>query len=410
MRHWKKFLWGGLCALSLLGFWLMYRSDRGTISELTHQLAAEHWETEEKPYAMASVFLEPEHGIPQSRIGEIYLSVENALTAGGVPSGEYPWFYAASYLTDATLKNGTVTCDVELTAVAGDFFRIHPMELVSGWYMDEDDVMHDRIILDRQTAWDLFYSSNVAGQYVEVNGVQYQVAAVVDIESGEFNEMAAGDTCRAWVFADSPALSQTENSNTAAPEGETQAGTVAAPTMDSETGFTCMEMVLPEPVKEFAASTLKAVLKDMIPENTLVTDNTRRFSLKNRWDILRNLSTRGISSDAVPYPYWENAARLTENHLALRLIPEGILVGFPAISLLILLLWLNHKRTWGLYSIRALVENAVDRKHQKDYEARLRGEEPERITRRKQRQEGRRSRRQRQKALQYANKNRRWRR
>ena len=406
MRHWKKFLWAGLCALSLLGFWLMYRSDGDTISELTHQMAAENWETEEKPYAMASVFLEPEQGISQSRMGEIYLAVENALTAGGVPSEEYPWFYAASYLTDATLKNGTSTCDVELTAVAGDFFRIHPMELVSGWYMNEDDVMHDRIILDRQTAWNLFYSSNVAGQFVEVNGVQYQVAAVVDTESGKYNEMAAEGTCRAWVYADSPALSATEGANTGTGTEEPMA--MVAET-DLEQGFTCMEIVLPEPVKEFTASTLKTALKDMIPENTLVTDNTRRFSLKSRWDILRNLSTRGISSDAIPYPYWENAARLTENHLALRLIPEGFLVGFPAISLLILLLWLNHRRTWGFHSLRTLAENAVDRKRQRDYEARQRGEEPERVRRRKQRQEGRRSRRQRQKALQYASKNRRWR-
>lgn len=70
------------------------------------------------------------------------------------------------------------------------------------------------------------------------------------------------------------------------------------------------------------------------------------------------------------YPYYENAARLTENHLAIRLVPEGLLMCVPIISLLILLLLLNRKRTWGLHSIRDAVENAIDRKHQRDYAAR----------------------------------------
>lgn len=405
VKHWKKFLWGGLCVLSLLGFWILYRGDCKTISDLTPQQAAKNWETEGKPYAMASVFLKPEQAVPQSALGEIYLSVEKALTDSGVGSENYPWFYAASYLTDASLRNGKASCEVELTAVAGDFFRMHPMEVINGWYMDEDDVMHDRIVLDRQTAWNLFYSDHVAGQYIEVNGVQYQVAAVVDTESGKYSEMAAGNVCRAWVFADSPALD-----GGSMPDSGMNVGMSAG--MDaSAAGYTCVEMVLPQPVKNFAASTMKNALGSFIPDQTVMTDNSGRFSLKNRWDILRNLGTRGISTEAVPYPYWENAARLAENQLALRLIPEGILLLFPAVSLLILLLWLNRRRTWGLHSIKGAVAGAVDRKHQREYEARLQGREPDRTRRHKRRrQEGKRSCRQRQKALQYAEKGRVWRR
>ncbi len=380
MRHWKKFLWGGLCVLSLAGFFLLWRGDRRAAAELTPQQAAQRWETEDKPYAMASVFLTPDSAVPASRMGEIYLAVENALTAGGVGSEDHPWFYAASYHTDATLKQGTVSCQVELTAVEGDFFRIHPMPLVDGWYMDEDDVMHDRIVLDRQTAWKLFYAGAVTGQYVELEGRTYQVAAVVEPETGTYNELAAGEICRAWVFADSMSQDQSDQQVDAA-----------------QPGYTCLEMVLPQPVKDFAASTLKTALGNMLPEGAAVTDNSGRFSLKSRWDILRELESRGVSSEAVPYPYWENAARLTENHLALRLVPEGILLGFPAMSLVIVLLWLNHRRTWGLHSIRDAAEELVDRKRQRDYAARQEEilEEPAV------------SRRQQKKALRYENRRRR---
>ena len=80
------------------------------------------------------------------------------------------------------------------------------------------------------------------------------------------------------------------------------------------------------------------------------------------------MALRGISDGAVSYPYWENAARLTENRLALRLIPEALLAAIPLLTLLILLLRWNHRRTWGLHSLREAAEEALDRKHRRDWE------------------------------------------
>ena len=393
-KHWKKLLWAGLCLLCAVGFALLTWSDHRTVEALTPQRTAQRWQTQDKPYAMASVFLTSDNGIPDLRIGEIYLAVENAMTAAGVGSDEYPWVYAASRMEETELQNGTITCRTELTAVSGDFFTFHPMPLLDGWYIDEDDVMHDRIVLNRQAAWVLFYSANVTGQFVTLNGVPCQVAAVVDTELGRFSEMAAGDTARAWVLSDCPALSEQGTGPEGAP--------IQLP------GYTCMEMVLPQPVKQFAAGTMGSILADSIPEGTPVTDNTGRFSLPNRWYVLRHLATRGISSEAIAYPYWENAARLAENHLAMRLIPEGALLAFLAVSLIVLLVWLNRRRTWGLHSLREIAENAVDRKHQRDYEARLNGDVLQKPSARELRREERQARRQARKALNYAEKNRRW--
>lgn len=370
MKHWKRLVWGFAAGLCLIVALLLWHGDQRRIRELTPQLVAGTWETGEKPYAMASVFLEASEAIPQSRLGEIRLSVEKSLTDGGVGSDTHPWLYSASYQTGATLATDGKRSEVLLTAVAGDYFRIHPMTVLSGWYMEESDLMHDRVVLDRQAAWELFASENVEGMLLELDGAYYQVAAVVELEDGRFNEMAAGNTPRAWVFADSPALAADP-----APPGETggevpEGAVQTAVPDDSVPGFTCMEMVLPQPVKDFAASTMKNALKGLISDQTEITDNSGRFSLGARLRVLKTLSVRGISGDAVEYPYYENAARLTENHLAIRLVPEGLLMCVPIISLLILLLLLNRKRTWGLHSIRDAVENAIDRKHQRDYAAR----------------------------------------
>lgn len=351
LARWKLGLWVLTVLISLGIFGALVDGDRKTVGLLPHQLVAEAWETEEKPYAQAALFLPEESGIPLERVPEIRLQVENAMQAGSVASEEYPWLYAFSHTQQAQLKNGIASSDVELTLIAGDYFTMHSMPVRHGWYLSESEVMRDRIVLDRQTAWDLFYSDNVVGQFLEWNGHRYMVAAVVDTEPGKYNEMAAEGTRRAWVFADSPGA-------------------------DPDLRFTCVEMVLPQPVKGFAVSTMASALERYIPNGVAPVDISGRFSLLSRWNALKSISVRWISSQAIAYPYYENAARLVENHLALRLIPEGIFLGFPAVSVLIWLLMLNRRRTWGLHSIFDAIERGVERKRTRDYEAKLRGERP----------------------------------
>lgn len=347
MLRWRMCLWVLAVMLSLMVFGLLCRGDQKAVNTLSTQSAAERWETEEKPYSLSTVFLTPQEGIPSTAVTEIRIQVENALTAAGVPSEDYPWLYAYSRTEAATLKNGSASVEVEMTLVSGDYFSIHPLPVRKGWYFGDSEVMRDRIVLDRQTAWKLFYSDNVAGQYLQWNGHDYVVAAVVDMEPGKFNEKAAGDTCRAWALGDSPAASQNAS-------------------------YTCVEVVLPQPVDGFGASTLKTVLSSY--GDVTVLDNSTRFSLKNRWDALRHISTRWVSTEGVGYPYYECAAQLVENHLGLRLIPETIFLGFPAVSAVIWLILWNRRRTWGLHSIRDAISRRVEQKRIRDYEARM-GEE-----------------------------------
>ena len=353
LRRWKLLLWIFTVVLSLLLCLFLLRMGEADVEELIPQSAAQRWETEEKPYAMASVFLPGEKAISPDFVGEFRLAMENVLLAAGVGSETHPWLYAFSRTEGATLASDSASTAVELSVVTGDYFRIHPMELLGGWYPSEEHVMLDRIVLDRQTAWDLFYSDNVVGMYVTMGETRYQVAAVVDTEPGHYNELSADGINRAWVLAGAPGVDMTK-------------------------GYTCLEAVLPQPVKDFHISALRSALGSAIAETTAITDNSGRFSLENRITTLKNLSTRGIASEAIAYPYWENAARLTENNLALMLIPECLLLLYPLVSLVIWLVLLNRRRTWGLHSVKAGVEYLVDRRNIRRYEKRYGPlEEPE---------------------------------
>ena len=70
------------------------------------------------------------------------------------------------------------------------FFTFHPLKLLSGAYFDGEDLNKDGVVIDENVAWQLFGSNNVAGMYVEINGVQYPVRGVVKSDKGYFSDAA----------------------------------------------------------------------------------------------------------------------------------------------------------------------------------------------------------------------------
>ena len=48
------------------------------------------------------------------------------------------------------------------------FFLFHPFDLISGSFFDSNYVMDDLIIIDKEVAWNLFGSTDVVGQVVNV--------------------------------------------------------------------------------------------------------------------------------------------------------------------------------------------------------------------------------------------------
>ena len=71
--------------------------------------------------------------------------------------------YCAFGKTSVTGDHGS--SDASVIAVGGNYFLFHPLELVSGTYFSESDVMHDRVVLDETLAWKLFGGSNLAGMH-----------------------------------------------------------------------------------------------------------------------------------------------------------------------------------------------------------------------------------------------------
>jgi hypothetical protein len=311
---------------------------------MVEQQAAAQWQGEgETPMVQVSAFLTEERALTATSFNDIRTSIDTALTEAGVDPDETPWVWAASGQTEGTVLYGDNSANVEITAVQGDFFQFHPMVLVSGGYLTSDDLMHDRVVIDQLTAWNLYGSSDAAGMELYWNGQRYVVAGVVQALEGDANERCYGDnTARIYVFSDSD---------------ET-----------TEVPLTTAEAILPEPVDDFALAAWKNALGYQNDTDMEFVQNTGRFSFENSLKLAADLSMRGVQLSPIFYPYWESAARLTENHLAILAVESLVALIWPAGSLLFGLIWYERHRKWRLgRDLKLFGSNMVDKHRAKVY-------------------------------------------
>ena len=104
---------------------------------------------------------------------------------------------------------------------------------MSGSYFDGEDLNKDGVVIDENVAWQLFGSNNVAGMYVEINGVQYPVRGVVKSDKGYFSD--AADEEAATVYVSYEILEGGSGSSTGGMDSAA-ASTPAAGTTDSKGG------------------------------------------------------------------------------------------------------------------------------------------------------------------------------
>ena len=210
-----------------------------------------------------------------------------------------------------------------MVGVGGEFFQFHPQKIVSGAMFSENNLMKDGIILDEDTAWQLFGSSDVAGMQVMIGEVPHFVTGVVERAQGRLQKAAGLE--KPICFLSLESLEEY-----GVPKG----------------GFT-YEIVLPNPIQNFALSTMQNIV-GASSENIVVVENSTRFEFLRLIGVIRDFGIRSMSLNGVVYPYWENVARGLEDTLALCLLLKSILLFFPIIFVIIVLVYLWKNRTWTL--------------------------------------------------------------
>ncbi|NLV85671.1 MAG: ABC transporter permease [Clostridiales bacterium] len=281
---------------------------------LLSQQAADFWKGESyERFAQISVFYPPDATKTQTEIMAFRDSIDKKLLDAGVEPKEQGKNWADAYCTQTKVQveGERGASDATAIAVGGDFYLFHPYYLLSGSFISEDDLMQDRVVLDYELSWKLFGSTELEGMSVKIDGKDYYIAGVVKREEDSFSSRA---------YSGEPAIFMPYSALT---EGE------------EETGISAYELVMLDPISNYA----KTVVKEGIAgEKGMVVENSARYGFLKIFDLIINFGERSIETDGIIYPYWENAARLSEAYLGGLYVIIALILVFPLVCLSILLI------------------------------------------------------------------------
>lgn len=253
-------------------------------------------------------------------------NVKNALKEASIMSENENarlWIDAVSRSGKIVVSSERATMELTALGVEGEFFQFHPQRIVNGALFREDSMMNDGIVIDEETAWQLFGSSDVAGMQVMIGQVPHFITGVIERTSGRMSKAAGLDKSVCYL-----SLESLENY-----------GSVAG-------GFT-YEIVMPNPIKNFAFSTMQKILGTE-NEEVVVLENSSRYEILSIMKVIQKFGTRSMSIQGIVFPYWENIARGWEDILSVFLMGKILLLLYPCIFAVGILIYLWKRKKWTL--------------------------------------------------------------
>lgn len=311
--------------VSLLFFALMTFAAEKISNSLPDQHIVGRWSDGSERYSQVSIFTENLFSMSIDGIFTARVDIEKKLVENSIApkkANARLWvdaFSANQGKFSVTSDYGTV--DAETIITGGDFFMFHPVKLVSGCYYTEDNLMYDSVLIDETLAWQLYGSSNIAGKPVLIDTKYFYIAGVFRKSTDSETEKLLGDSPIMFMPYQGYEI------------------------LGKDPYFSCYEACLPDPVSGLA----KKIVTECVPiekERYAAVENSARYTLKNRFDIIRNFGMRSVKDNAVVYPYWENAARITEDKSALLLVFQVIGLAIPVGTVLtyIIIGYRNRKK------------------------------------------------------------------
>ena len=336
MKNKKKILLYAINALLLIliGVCLLRSSYYSKL--LLSQQASKYWAGEsQERFAQVSCFFPAGTSVSVDTVYSFRKTIDSKLIEGGIKPKEEGenWTDCYSAADTLTVSGDRDSSEATVIGVGGDFFLFHPYQLVSGSYIYDDDLMKDRVVLDYELAWKLFGGTSLEGMTVSINGNPYYVAGVVRRETDKFSQKA---------FSGEPAMFISYAGLSALIEG---------------TGVSCYELAMPDPISEFAKTFTSESFKT---QKGVVVENSSRYAFTSIYSIFSHFGNRSMATNGVIYPYWENAARISEVYIARLYVFILLLSLFPFVCLVILFVRLIRLLRVKLKRARFLLWDAWD--------------------------------------------------
>ena len=314
----------------------------------------------------------------------------------GVPETARLFALGYSGLGQVEITGKDRTFTVNAVGAGGDYFLFHPVRLLTGSYFSGEDLMHDRILIDEETAWSVFGSPDCVGKPLDINGVPHYISGVYLRENDSLTRKAGCARSMVYISFDSLARYSTGGFVTAAysetsavreEESLSETGADVSPNGDmaedsSEEaggGITCLETVLPNPVEGYALGIMKEAAGS--PSGMVMVDNTARYRDGALLDLFLDFTSRGMQTTGISFPFWENRARAWENILSLVFMAYCLCLFAAALVLVILIVTWYRNKKWNTGSLAKKASDwFYDRQAEKARIAAMSGDKAERIS------------------------------
>jgi len=277
---------------------------------LSDQTAAQRWQQGDMRYTQLSCFMRMDDALDESGIFTLRSAVQSEMESASLqaPSENARlWIDAYSGRTTVTAANGNNSISAVCIATGGDFFQFHPLQMMDGWYYEDDEVMDDGVILDQQLAWELFGGYALTGMTVYINGYPCKISGVCSMPDADWTSYGTEPV----LYIPAEFLSRIGNPVT----------------------YTCYEVLLPDPIRDFGMGILE---KHLTKKDCIIRENTGRYSLFANLQYLAALPEAGWRTAPVEFPWWENDAQTVAFFCAALELLAMVLLLYPLIALGIL--------------------------------------------------------------------------
>lgn len=321
----KWFVWGIISVLCLVLFGGISIVETAMQKNLYDQQMAMRW-SKDGDAAQISAFYSREEVEDATYFRGIEQSIDKALQQASITTENENarlWIDAISRSGKVTLRSERASVEVKAVGVSGEFFQFHPQRILSGALFREDSMMQDGVVIDKETAWQLFGSYDVAGMQIMIGQVPHYITGVVERPTGRLQKAAGLDKSVCYL-----AMESLETYGTAT------------------SGFT-YEIVLPNPIQNFALSTMRTAV-GAENENVVLVENSSRFQVLPLLKIMKQFGVRSMSFQEISYPYWENIARGYEDIFAVFLGMKILFLVMPGVYLLAIIVACWKRKTWTL--------------------------------------------------------------
>lgn len=332
-----------ICLITIGIFSLIQNSLGG---RLDSQSVVDRWATDGSKYAQLSAFISPYAGVGEYSVSQsMTQSIDSSLVEASLEANENARLYVYSYSAESTVSLSKINNETGKTEKSGlsatamgvgaDFFIFHRLKLLSGNYIDtSDSVLNDTIVIDNNVAWQFFGSPDVAGKTLQVNGKTCYIVGVCEVDE-DYSEFY-GEEPR--IYMSYSLLSE----------------------LNSDLSVTCVEVCMPNPVKDFAYDIFESSLGINEKECEIV-ENSSRFKDSGLFGILKNYSRRSVRTKLVTYPYWENATVILADKAASLFVWKIIPIAIISIIIIIELVLGYRRRKKFFDFLKNKISNGIDK-------------------------------------------------